>query len=91
MTFTDKVQNYGVSLIELFIVLMQLNDKIHEGDGDRNVINWKYLLSVFKANNKFSKYAVEAVYFLTSVKYMLTHHVSERVIWGRGTNKKGKI
>ena len=22
---------------------------------------------------------------------MLTHQVSERVIWGRGTNKKGKI
>ena len=46
---------------------------------------------VFKANNKFSKYAIEAVYFLTSVKCMLTHQVSESVIWGRGTNKKGKI
>ena len=78
-------------MIELFIVLMQLNDKIHEGDGDRNVINWKYLLWVFKATNKFSKYAVEAVYFLTSVKCMLTHQVSKRVIWRRGTNKKGKI
>ena len=65
VTVDDKVQNYGLSLIELFIVLMQLNDTIHEGDGDRNVINWKYLL--------------------------LTHQVSEPVIWGRGTNKKGKI
>ena len=42
VTVDDKVQNYGLSLIELFIVLMQLNDTIHEGDGDRNVINWKY-------------------------------------------------
>ena len=42
-------------LIELFIVLMQLNDTIHEGDGDRNVINWKYLLWVFKANNKLKE------------------------------------
>ena len=57
VTVNDKGQNYGLSLIELFIVLMQLNDKIHEGDGDRNVINWKYLLWVFKANKKFSKYA----------------------------------
>ena len=39
VTVDDKVQNYGLSLIELFIVLMQLNDTIHEGDGDRNVIN----------------------------------------------------
>ena len=37
VTVDDKVQNYGLSLIELFIVLMQLNDTIHEGDGDRNV------------------------------------------------------
>ena len=43
------------SLIELFIVLMQLNGTIHEGDGDRNVINWKYLLWVFKANNKLKE------------------------------------
>ena len=43
------------SLIELFIVLMQLNGSIHEGDGDRNVINWKYLLWVFKANNKLKE------------------------------------
>lgn len=31
------------------------------------------------------------MYFLTLVKCMLTHQVSERVIWGRRTNKKGKI
>ena len=91
VTVDDKVQYYGLSLIELFIVLMQLNDTIHEGDGDRNVMNWKYLLWVFKANNKLSKYAIEGMYFLTSVKCMLTHQVSKRVIWGRGTNKKGKI
>ena len=91
VTVDDKVQNYGLSLIELFIVLMQLNDTIHEGDGDRNVINWKYLLWVFKANNKLSKYAIEGMYLLTSVKCMLIHQVSEPVIWGRGTNKKGKI
>ena len=61
VTVDDKVQNYGLSLIELFIVLMQLNDTIHEGDGDRNVIKWKYLLWVFKANNKLSKYAIEGM------------------------------
>ena len=65
VTVDDKVQNYGLSLIELFVVLMQLNDTIHEGDGYRNVINWKYLLWLFKANNKLSKYAIEGMYFLT--------------------------
>ena len=65
VTVDDKVQNYGLSLIELFVVLMQLNDTIHEGDGYRNVINWKYLLWLFKVNNKLSKYAIEGMYFLT--------------------------
>ena len=46
---------------------------------------------MFKTNNKLSKYAIEEMYLLTSVKCMLTLQVSERVIWGRGTNKKGKI
>ncbi|KAK2558952.1 hypothetical protein P5673_018579 [Acropora cervicornis] len=32
VTVDDKVQNYGLSLIELFVVHMQLNDTIHEGD-----------------------------------------------------------
>ena len=91
VTIDDKVQNYGLSLIELFVVLMQFKDTVHEGDGDRNVINWKYLLWVFKANNNLSKYAIEGMYFLTLVKCMLTHQMSERVIWGRETNKKGKI
>ena len=84
----DKVQNYGLCLIELFAVLMQLNDTVHEGDGDRNVINWKYLLWIFYASNKLF---IEGMYFLTLVKCLLTHQMSERVTWGRGTNKKGKI
>lgn len=86
----DKVMNYGLCLIELFVIPMQVNDTVHEGDGDRNVINWKYLLWLlwlFKAN----KYAIEGMYFLTLVKCLLTHQMSERVIWGRETNKKGKI
>ena len=31
------------------------------------------------------------MYLLTLVKCTLIHQVSEPVIWGRGTNKKGKI
>ncbi|KAJ7323101.1 hypothetical protein OS493_032673 [Desmophyllum pertusum] len=87
----DKVMNYGLCLIELFVIPMQVNDTVHEVDGDRNVINWKYLLWLFKANNNLSKYAIEGMYFLTLVKCLLTHQMSERVIWGRETNKKGKI
>ena len=86
-----KVQNYDLCLIELFVVLMQLNDTVHEGDGDRSVINWKYLLWIFYASNKLPKYAIEGMCFLTLVKCLLTRQMSERMTWGRGPNKKGKI
>ena len=91
VTAEDKVQNYGLCLIELFVVLMQLNDAVHEGDGYRNVTTWKYLMWLFKANNNLSKYAIEGMYFLTLTKCLLTHQMSEQVIWWRTTNKKGKI
>lgn len=41
VTVRDKVQNYGLSMIALYVVLMQPNDTIHEGDRNRNAINWK--------------------------------------------------
>lgn len=91
VTVDDKVQNYGLCLIELFVVLMQLNDTVHEGDGYRLMTTWKYLMWLFKASNNLSKYAIEGMYFLTLTKCLLTHQMSERVIWGRMTNKRGKI
>lgn len=87
----DKVQNYGLFLIEFFVVFMQLNDIIYEGDGYRNVINWKYFLWFFKVNNKLLKYVIEGMYFLILVKCLLIYQMFECVIWGRGINKKGKI
>ena len=41
--------------------------------------------------DKLSKYAIEGMYFLTSVKCMLMHQMSKQVIWGRGTSCKGKF
>ena len=91
VTAEDKVQNYGLCLIELFVVLMQLNDAVHEGDAYRNVTTWKYLMWLFKANNNLSKYAIEGMYFLTLTKCLLTHQMSERVIWGEQPTRKGKL
>ena len=79
VTAEDKVQNYGLCLIELFAVLRQLNDAAHEGDGYRNVTTWTYLMLLLKANNNLSKYAIDGMYFLTLTKCLLTHQMSERV------------
>ena len=38
---------------------MQLIDTIKEADGDRNLINQKNLLIIFRSLKSFSKYAIE--------------------------------
>lgn len=45
----DLVTNYGLCFICLTIFLLQMKDSAAEADGERNLINQKLLLSVFKS------------------------------------------
>ena len=45
----DYVINYALCLIFLAIFVMQMKDTAAEGDGSRNLINQKLLLSVLKS------------------------------------------
>lgn len=45
----DLVPNYGLCFIFLTIFLLQMKDSAAEADGERNLINQKLLLSVFKS------------------------------------------
>ena len=56
---------------------------MHEGYGYRNVTISKCLMQLIKVNINLSKYALEGMYFLTLTKCLLTHQMSEHVIWMR--------
>ena len=45
----DFVTNYGLCFIFLTILLLQMKDTAAETDGEKNLINQKLLLSVFKS------------------------------------------
>ena len=45
----DYVRNYGQCCIFLTILLLQLKDTTKEGGGDRNLINQKLMLTIFKS------------------------------------------
>ena len=51
----DYVRNYGLCFIFLSILIMQMKDTAAEADGNRNLINQKLLLTVFKSVGAYSK------------------------------------
>lgn len=87
----DRVFNYGLCVIEFVVLLMEMIDTVHEGDGQRLILNMKYFLLMFRAKSTYSKYALEVMRFITQVKCTLTAQLSQRVLYGRFSNTTGKI
>ena len=46
----DRVQAYASEVLSLGLLLMEFNDGVREGDGNRIIRCWHYTLLLFKAN-----------------------------------------
>jgi len=55
----DFEKNYGLCVIFLSMLIIQMKDTAAKADGNRNLINQKALLSVLKSIGAYSKYAIE--------------------------------
>ena len=64
----DFVKNYALCFIFLAILVKQMKDTEAEGDGSRNLINQKLLLSVFKSMGAYSKNAIEMFASIAQIK-----------------------
>ena len=53
---------------------MQLIDTTKEVDGDRNLINQKILLIIFRSLNSFSKYAIEMFVSIAQIEWGFVCH-----------------
>ena len=84
----DYVKNYALCVMFLTIVLLQLKDTAAEGDGDRNLINQKLLLSIFKSLGAYSKYAIEMC-VSAQIECLLTERMSGQFTWGFFSNWAG--
>ena len=60
---------------------MQMKDTAAKGDGNRNLINQKLLLSVFKSMGAYSKYTIEMFVSMAQIKCLLTPRLSEQFKW----------
>ena len=85
----DYIRNYALCCIFLTILILQMKDTSAEGDGERNLINQKLLLSVFKSLGSYSKYALEMFTSIAQIECLLTPRRSEEFKWGFFVNWRG--
>jgi len=65
------------------------NDSVHEGDGDRLMVYWKFFALVFKVT-RHSNYYKEAVLLQLQYHFLLPERQAEQLKWSRFVNTRGR-
>ena len=81
--------SYAVDIMSLGLLWHGFHDAVREGDGDRIIRYWRFLLPVFKHSGR-RNYALEAFKLLTQVILLPPRQVVE-LKWGRTVNTVGRI
>ena len=85
---TDTVYLYATEVITLGLLWHGFHDAIKEGDGDRILRYWKFLLIAFKATGH-RNYAKEAVNLLYQYYYVFSERKKKQLLWSRCVNTRG--
>lgn len=84
----DTVHSYACETLSLGLLYMEFRDGIKEGDGERVLRVWKFLLLLFKASKK-KNYAIEAFTLLVQYYLTLPPRLAEQLKWSRFINVHG--
>lgn len=84
----DGVLNYAKEIMSLGIFYLNCKDAIREGDGDRLLVCWKYLLPIFKAADR-RNYSLEVFKMLYSYYFTLSPRQKHQLLWSRFVNVHG--
>ena len=80
----DDMMNYQCSLLEFGMIQLNFHDAILEGDGERVLQSWKFMLLYLKKDGAASrKYAVQGLYLLLQTHALLPERDAHRLIWNR--------
>ena len=85
----DDVQAYASEVLSLGLLLMEFVDGIREGDGDRIIRCWHYMMLLFKANGR-KNYSIEALNLLLQLNYTLSPRMAAQLTWNRTVNVHGR-
>ena len=86
---TDAVFEHSRQLLSIGLFYMYFRDAIKEGDGNRVVRCWRYMLPMFYFTSR-KNYANEALIFLANLAF-LPGRISNQMIWSRFVNTKGVL
>ena len=84
----DKVYQYHTRLLSLGLFYLEYSDAIKEGDGNRVVRCWRYLLPIFKSSER-KNYSIESLHLLCQLHHGLPPRQSAQLVWDRFINTQG--
>lgn len=83
------VHIYAFKVLSLGLLWHGFHDAIREGDGDRILQYWKFLLVLFKLTNHYN-YAKEAVNLLLQYNYVFSEREKAQLLYSRCVNTRGR-
>ena len=86
----DGVQLYASEVLSLGLLWFGYHDATREGDSEKILNYWKFLLVLFKSTSH-SNYAKEAVNLLLQYYYILSERQKAQLLWSRCINTRGLI
>ena len=81
----DKVYLYATELMTLGLIWENFHDATREGDGERLIRIWKFLLLIFKAARR-KNYSIEALNLQLQINYILSPRQAAQLMWSRCIN-----
>ncbi len=76
---------YGKKFLGVGCLYLEFSDTIKEGDGERILRCWRYLLPSFKSSGR-KNYSIETVCMLCQFEFELPPRQAQELIWNRCVN-----
>lgn len=84
----DGVFNYASAVLNDGLLLLELRDAIHEGDGPRIIRCWKFMI-LHWWHAKHVKYTGEAIHLIGAIKATASRRIAHELLWCRTVNTRG--
>lgn len=85
----DSIFNYASAVLNDGLLMMEFRDAVHEGDGERILRCWKFMLPYFYATGH-TKYTLEAFHLLAHVHAAASPRLAHQIMWSRTVNTRGR-